>query len=292
MPAPVLLTPTDPESADVSPDAVQLAQTLSLTVSLKRIEDLRRQIGQTKDLSLPRNLRQDFAEAKLEAIETIEQTRLEIDFVSAEIEEELAGYQELLQSYSTRRNEQVNRINAYSFRVNGALWAVAEALDIPTYNHPRYSISSGTVGILAGLVPSAFSLYALRAPESHYSRMSYPNMLSKLFGYETIPRIRYPASVWSYLNAKPPESSKSRLDIMIEHWHQDKYIVSLRKSDQTAALNALTGYRQDEVTIDLLADRLTMLRITKAVVMQMNRPLLELSMIVRGSKRFGQVSGS
>jgi hypothetical protein len=290
VPIPIFILPTDPNTQTVSPDAVQLAQILGLTEKLKLIQDLRRQAEQGQ--RLPVDLRQDLADARLDVLETIGQARLDIDFVSAEVEEELAAAQELLHVYSAARNDRIDRLNAYGFRVNGVMWAVAEAFDIPTYKTPKYSIPSGTIGILAGLVPSAFSLYALRAPESRYVRQSYPNMLSKIFDYPTIPRIEYPTSVWTYLNSKPPEEpSESRRSIMIDYWLHDQNIRSLRgsvhgKTIKTPDLDTLTGTKQNNVTIQMLSDRLTMLRETRAVVMQMNRPLLELNMVSRGLKRF------
>jgi hypothetical protein len=287
LPIPDYQIPTDPNSTSVSPNAVQLAEALGLTETLKRLAQLRQEISSMKGQKIPIELREDLNDARLNVIETVEQTRLDIDFVSSEIEQELAVNQELLQIYTNRQFDRINRINAYSFRVNGALWAIAEALDIPTYSHPRYSISSGTVGILAGLVPSAFSLYALRAPAAHYGRYPYPNMLSKIFDYPTIPRIEYPACVWTYLNTKPAgEATKTRLDILNGIWHHDSNIHFLHQHDQKKALDLLTGVNQQGVSIDLLSDRITMLRLTRAMVMQMNRPLLELSMSARGLKNF------
>jgi hypothetical protein len=269
----------------VSPDAVQLAQILGLTDKLRLIQDLRRQADSAQGQKLPLDLRQDLSDARVDVLETIAQARLEIDFVSAEIEEELAASQELLHVFSAARNDRIDRLNAYGFRVNGVMWAVAEAFDIPTYKTPKYSIPSGTIGILAGLVPSAFSLYALRAPDSRYVRQSYPNMLSKIFDYPTIPRIEYPGSVWTYLNSKPPaEPSSTRREIMIDYWLHDQNIRCLHGRFKTPDLDTLIGAKQNNVTIQMLSDRLTMLRETRAVVMQMNRPLLELNMVTRGVK--------
>jgi len=288
VPIPIFIEPTDPNSPTVSLDAVQTAGILGLTEKLKLIQNLRHQMDSSNGQKLPMELRQDLTEARLDCLETIAQARLEIDFVEAEIEEELAGMQELLHVYSSARNDRIDRLNAYGFRVNGVMWAVAEAFDIPTYKTPKYSIPSGTIGILAGLVPSAFSLYALRAPDSRYKRKSYPNMLTKIFDYPTIPRVEYPSYVWTYLNSKPPaEPSKTRRQILIEYWAHDQNISSLDATgkSKTPDLDTLTGASQTSVTIRMLSDRLTMLRETRAVVMQMSRSLLELNMVTRGIKR-------
>jgi len=287
VPIPIFSWPTDPNASEASPDAVQVAEILGIADKLKMIDDIHHQYDPAKGQKMPIETRQDLLEARTEVLECIEQARLEIDFVCAEMEEELAGSQELLHVYTSARNDRIDRLNAYGFRVNGVMWAVAEAFDIPTYAKPKYSIPSGTIGILAGLVPSAFSLYALKAPDIRYARQSYPNMLSKIFDYPTIPRIEYPNSVWTYLNSKPQsEASNTRREILIGYWIRDRNIHSLHNASKTPDLDTLTGARQTNVTIQMLSDRLTMLRETRAVVMQMNRPLLELNMVARGKKRF------
>lgn len=278
--------PTDPASDTLSPDAVQIAELLSITDKVKRVQNL---LSKTKSEARPDLAsRQELTEAKLDVIEVIEQTRLDIDFVSAEIEEETAGGSELYQAYTTERDNRINRLNAYGFRTNGVLWAVAEGLDIPTYNRPKYSIPSGSIGIVAGLVPSLFSLWALRSlPGENYDRIAYPNMLTKLFGFPTVPRIEYPESVWQYLNAKPSgEAVKTRIDIMIAHWLEDKNLPGFTKKDSQPQKLTLCGHDNSHLTLGLVSQRLVMLRELRAVVAQMNRPLLELSMVVRGRKRF------
>ena len=162
-------------------------------------------------------------ELKFDVIESVEETRLQIDFVLAEIDDEQAILNEASRTYGADRDNRVNRANLASFRTNGVLWAVAEALDIYTYKSPRLSISSGTVGILAGIAPSVFSAYAVHSSGGrHYSRQSYPNILSKFYDFPTLPRIDFPDIVWQYFNSCPYEETKSRRELMKEHWYQDK----------------------------------------------------------------------
>jgi hypothetical protein len=222
-------------------------------------------------------------------VETIEQTRLEIDFTQAELAVDVSVQNELLRAYTEARDKRVNDVNKWSFRTNGALWAVAEALDIPTYNRPRYSISSGTVGILAGLVPSVFSMVALHGLKGgHYEDTSRPNMLCKIFDYPTTPQIEYPDSVVAFLHSVPANHPdwKPRIDYMIDRWALDENIHSFTDKNSREQLNALTGFEQSKLTINLVSDRLTILQQLSAVIYQMNRPLLELMMVVRGTKHF------
>lgn len=291
---PTFVSPADPNSEAVSEDAVQLAEILGLTAKFAILKDLKQKLRDNAGETSALELRQEVSECKLEIIEIIEQARFDIDFVFAEIEAEQAWVEELLQVYTSERDRRINNANVQAFRVNGALWAVAEALSIPTYRQPRYSIPAGAIGIVAGVVPSMFSLYAIKSMDSDkYKRESYPNILSKIFDYPTLPRIDYPSSVWRYLNAAPAGSGSAsdgdkriRLRMLKDHWIADPNVQTFVEGHGEKELDLITGKNQSRVSISLLTDRLIMLREVKAVVFGMNRPLRELSMVERGTKHF------
>ncbi len=279
--------PSDPNSTEVSPVAIQIAGILGIESDLRRFEQLRTNLASTTSSKTDLEARQELTDLKLEMISAIEQARLDIDFVVAEMEDEHVRLLELYQAGNDEQQKRINRANINAFRTNGVLWAVAEGLSIPTYKHPMYSIPSGTVGIIAGIVPSVFSLYAMHPPTEYYKHSSYPNMLCKIFDYPTIPRTEYPNSVWAFLNAKPiGEPTRSRREILIEHWLADKNIHTLKKRDDRDRLDSLTGTKQSLVSPDELSDRLLMLRETNSIVLQINRPLMELMMLIRGQKQF------
>jgi hypothetical protein len=223
-PHPLFALETSLDSRDVSRETMQLGEIIGVLEPLRRLQMLRRR--RTSGGALTGEEWQEYMSLRLDVTERIEQTRLDIDFVQSEIDEEMAGGHEIYETYSNQRDALINRANAYSFRTNGVLWAVAEALDIPTYSRPRYSISSGTIGILAGLVPTAFSLYALHHEAGkHYQRKPYPNMLCKLFGEPVLFRNDYPSSIWKYLSAVPDGGTRSRKDMLVEYWMEDKNIL-------------------------------------------------------------------
>src|SRR5262249_4399511 len=139
---PIFESPSDPNSFDLSPDAVQYSDALGLTGKLKRLDELRKQLEQFKGQKAPLELRQDVIELKTDLMASIQQARLEIDFVVAEIEEEETIFEESLRAYTSERDARVNKANLWAFRTNGALWAAAEALDIPTYRTAKLSIPS------------------------------------------------------------------------------------------------------------------------------------------------------
>jgi hypothetical protein len=279
---------TDITSEIASPEAVSLARQLDLVPRFKRLQQLRSDMNALGESKPSSESRLELSEVKEEIIETIEQTRLEADYVQAELSVEIAAQNELLRELTSYRDHIVNRANQWSFRTNGALWAIGEALDIPTYSHPRYSISSGTIGILAGLVPSVFSIFAIHASAGpHIDRAPRPNLLAPLFQFPTtIRRLEYPKSVWDFLHSPPSSnpSGKSRLDMLVGHWVEDSNIHLFSDKCSNRQIEEITGVTAQSTTINLVSDRLNMLDQLHALINHMNRPLLELMMVVRGTK--------
>jgi hypothetical protein len=286
-PQPILMSKSDPYTPGLSQEALQLCEILHVTDKLEQIQRLQQELEQPDGQRAPIESKQKLADLKVDLLTIIEETRLEIDFVVSEIEEENARFEETLQTFSDERDRRVNKAYNWAFRTNGALWAVAEGLDIPTYSSPRYSIPSGTIGIVAGLVPSLFSAYALRAEGGkRYEKAAFPNMLSKIYGLPTHEGIEYTESVWTYLNSPTPGPDKrTRKEILINHWIDDKNISIFKHGMTKQDLILLTGAEQPMVTIDLIKDRLTMLREVEAVTLQMSRPLLEINMVLQGKKK-------
>lgn len=281
---------SDPHSLELSPDAMQLADALQLSDRFLKLKQLQKRAqSEASQGSVSLELRQDISETRIEIIELIEQTRLDIDFAAAEIEEEQASVEEVLKFYINERDERVFRSNLWSFRTNGVLWAACEGFSIPTYKYPKLSIPSGTLGIIAGLLPSVFSLVALRsAGGKHYEREPQPNMLSKVYNLPTTPRIEYPPSVWAHLNSPAAGDTRTRRETLMKHWVNNQNIRTLRTGVSDGKIKRLAGVDQRDITIDLLTDRASMLRDLKSCVMQMTRPLMELSMCLRDKK---QLSG-
>jgi len=295
VPAAPVLSNLDLNSSTLSVGAQRLAKQLGLIPSFTRLEQLRKQVQLSKGEKLPLEVRQDLLEVKQEIMEKIEQTRLDIEFVQAGLSVEIAIQDELLHAFEADRDKRMNANYLWSFRTNGALWAVAEGLDIPTYNHPRYSIPSGTIGIVAGLIPSIFSIVAIReAKGGRYEREARPNILSKIFDYPPPPEMDFPKSVWTWVNTPIANgvSTKSRLGELIDRWTEDKYMQMFSDRNSRAQLDIITGAVRSRLTLQLISDRLAMLRQVSAMIAMMNRPLLELMMVVRGEKSTGLLKES
>ena len=216
-------------SLSVSQDSLQLAKQLGIVPLFHRLHDLENKLKTLDNQQSLEglSLRQDLLETRQQIFYILGQTCMEVQYVTAEIDDEHNLYTELLNTYTTDRDRTVAWSNMVSFVTNGALWAIGEAFDIPTYRYPKLSIPSGTVSILAGVVPSIASIYAMHVIGGHrYSADADPNMLAKIFDYSVPPALDYPESVWTYLNS--PEAAddqgKTRRELIINRWVSDKNI--------------------------------------------------------------------
>ncbi len=282
------LPPCDLKDKAVSRDALPLADLLKLTEPLRQLQTLRDQAQSYPVGSVPHELHEQIRDLKEDITDKIEQTRLEIDFTQAELAVDIAIQSELLRAYSEDRDKKVNAATVWGLRTNGVLWAIAESLDIPTYKQPRYAIPSGSIGIVAGVVPGLFSLLAVHEEKGdRYQGKTRPNMLSKIFGYPTTPQIEFPDSIMAYLRTVPVKvpGGQPRLDYLISRWEVDENIHSFTDIHSKQQLDVITGAVESNLTIQIVSDRLTMLQQLSAVVYQINRPLLELMMVVTGTKR-------
>lgn len=292
VPTQILKTGINLTERSVSPNGVQVAEIIGITPVLNKLQDLRGRVSQIKGAAPTLEnlaLRQDYIDTQMEARQAIEQANLEVEYVLAEITSERNLYGEILASLTSRRDKLVARSNAASFYTNGALWAIGEAFDIPTYRVPKYSIPSGTVSILAGVVPSVFSLWAMHQYNGKkLTSEQDPNMLAKLFDYPINREVDYPAAIITFLNSVPPDgtSKKTRKDQLIDRWIADDNIHSFTDRKSKAQLDAITaGSSQKKgLSIDVLGARQDMLEQLASEVLKMKRMLLELSLAAKGDK--------
>jgi hypothetical protein len=292
LPTQILKSGINLNSTNISPNSAQLAEQTGLMPVLARLNDIRPQMAALKSAeptldNLQR--RQEYCELEERAQQIVGQTNLEIDYVLAEINAERNLYGEILTAMTSKRDKLVARSNAASFYTNGVLWAVGEAFDIPTYRAPRLSIPSGTVSILAGVVPSFFSLWAMHQYNGQKKESeNEPNMLAKLFNYPVNNEVDYPASVITFLNSVPPDgiSKKTRKEQLIDRWLTDQNIPSFTDRNNRKVLDCITASVSHEkgLSIETLSARQDMLQQLSSEVMKMKRLLLELSMAGHGDK--------
>ncbi len=292
VPTQILRTGINLSVQQISPNTRQLADILKITPLLKKIQDKRESLGEKDEFLTIDDLRNSHRLALnvIDAMQIIQEANLAVDFTLAEISAEQNVYTDILGNYQSSRDKAVFKTNALSFITNGALWAVCEGLDIPTYARPRYSISSGTTGILAGIIPSVASAYALyQLDGKHRPSEVDPNMLAKIFNYPINPDIDYPNSVWQFLNSVPADErgTQTRRDLLIERWVTDKNIPNFTDRSSKDQLDVITASvsRSKGLSIATLNVRQVMLKQLSAEILKMKRMLLELSMVVHGEKR-------
>jgi hypothetical protein len=291
IPKQILRTGNDLNSADVSANSRQLADILKLTPLLERNQQLRAKIDPTNFDPTIENvaLGQQLIACISESTQIIQEANLSVDFTLAEIQAEQNIYNEILNTYSGDRDKATLRTNAISYILNGALWSVCEGLAIPTNTHPNLTMPSGVTGILAGIIPSIASIYALKQLSGKKQTSEQdPNMLAKIFDYPVTPEIDYPRSVWDFLNTTQvgETSGKTRRILLIERWVADKNIPEFTESTASKQLDVITASvpRKKALNIATLNTRLAMLQQLSAEILKMKRMLLELSMVVHGEK--------
>lgn len=292
-PKQILKTGVSLSAVGLSPNSMQLAKNIGLDDTLTRINSLSEQVARNgTDVSLQSlSQRQDLRETKQKARLVIQKTNLEIDATAAQMTAEKELYKEILTKFKDDRDKAIAMTNAVSFISNGALWAVTEALVIPTYKYPVYNVPAGIVGIPAGLVPSAASMYTLKliGGKKKTSEVE-PNMLAKVFDYPTNSEVEYPQSVWTFLNETPADepNGKSRIKQLTERWIADSNMPAFTQRDSRKQLDVLTASvsQRKGLTIDTLTARTVMLDQLLAEIMKMKRMLLELEMAADGDKRF------
>ncbi len=292
-PSQILRSGVSLTTTGLSPNSMQLAANIGLLPVLDRISDLQRQASESGNDQSLRSLyiKQDLADARLAARMIVQKTNLEIDATAAEIEAEKEVYNEILTTFKADRDKAIARTNALAFISNGALWAVTEALVIPTYKHAIYNVPAGIVGIPAGVVPSFASMYTFMLVNGKKKTSEVePNMLAKLFNYPTTPEIEYPNSVWTFLNQVPAETpnSKKRLDQIIDRWIADANMSAFTDRNSKKQLDVLTASAAHKkgLTINTLTARTIMLDQLVCEIDKMKRMLLELNMVALGEKRY------
>jgi hypothetical protein len=298
IPKKILLTGTDLKDPYLSPNAMQLAEQLKLTSIFAQMQTLKEKLDSGKlDSQEYLQTRMQYMEAKQRAVEVIQKTELEVDFVLAEIADEQNLYSELLASFLDRRDRKIAIISALSFGLNGSLWAVAEAFTIPTHRQPRLSITAGIMGILAGIVPSIASAYALKeVTGGRYSAPAEPNMLAKFFNHPITLENEYPKSIWDFLNMVPAQEpgAASRRDQIIQRWIADKNIPHFTGNKAKDQINIITASvpQKRKLTIAVLRERLEMLQQLGGEVAKINRLLLELMLVVTGEKQLRPIQSN
>jgi hypothetical protein len=283
IPNPILATGSDLNSGKLSPNAIALAKQLNVYDQLANLPNLRARAasGNSSD-------RMESLDQCKNVSEQLRQTELDVSYTLSEILDEQGLYTELIGSYSSERDKLIAYTNMVNWGTNGALWAIAEAYDIPTYHEPRLALQSGIFGILGGIVPSFAAFLTLKEVAGRkHSAPASPNSLSQLFDRPASHSVQFPDSVWTFLNSPPADNpNKKRKELIIDRWVADSNLSELTNRTSGKQIDALCGTTEQKksVTLSLLSSRNAMLSQLASEIFKMQRLLNELEMSLRGQK--------
>ena len=111
-------------------------------------------------------------------------------------------------------------------------------------------------------------------------------MMTELYDIPTIPRVEFPNVIWRWLNSSTSDDKRSRRQIMLNHWRDDRNMHVFSDGINHQKFLLLTGNENYRTDMKLNSDKLIMMGQLKAVTLQMSRPLLEICMAARGKKHF------
>lgn len=260
---------------DLSAGAEQLAQIMGITGDIEALKQLHSSDQSNLENQLRRmNVRQTMMEDLLTQ-------SFEIRGVLAEIDQEMAEADDL-RAYLERRRDKSIRLNTIAnFLSGGITGIVSGAIDMGEVNRfAPISIDTGE-----GIVQTAIALYALKQQNGEKRLMEgVPNKLAKVLDLK--PASDYPENIWKYLNSVAPNHTKTRKEVMVEHWAKSGMIERAKMRGRKDHLTHIAGNTPKVViSIDLLDARAAMLSDLKACISEMDVYLSELLQILRRARQ-------
>ena len=224
----------------------------------------------------------DLVGIRLELVETMMLSFLEIRDVAASLDVEIAKYDSEATYLEGRRDKGIRYNNIINFTSGGAMQMIGSAVQIGTKTAIQNAGNELEVvqAALQTLI-AAYALKQLKGPVRSVERK--PNMLAPILGRTPVDYNKYPPPVWQYLNDKPPGSTETRRELLILHWVKLGRIPPPGKAGSNKVLDSLAGTIPLEkgVTIDLLRDRIPMLIDVRSVVTTSTQPLREIMTFIR-----------
>lgn len=272
-------------ASELTPEALRLAAELGIDSDLEKLLKLSHEHKQspqplsTSDLLKALILKQSLTE-------TVVYESFEVRSCLSNLETEIAQADDL-QAFLEERRDKVIRLNTIANFISGGVTGiVGGALKMGSVNEQ----SANGIDTGEGITQTALALLALKQQAGEKKIVDgTPNMLTKLFDLNAVHTQRdYPPSVWNYLTSVPESSSTglTRQQSLMKRWQDLKVINSKNSQKQRKeAIGHITGtHPQPIVSIDLLDARSAMLHDVRAIVSEMDHPLLELMQAIRSVK--------
>jgi hypothetical protein len=158
-----LTAPLIKQTVSIDADLLPIATTIGIAEYVTLLPKLRRRLNDMAPTNTLDRLtaRQDLSETQEQMMRAVFKANMEVDYMLARFDAETNTFSQLLQNLTSNRDKDVMVSSILAQLTNAALWSLSCSYTIASTHHPTYSYSDGIVGITAGLVPSAFSLYAL-----------------------------------------------------------------------------------------------------------------------------------
>ncbi|CAN5482602.1 hypothetical protein BH11CYA1_BH11CYA1_40850 [soil metagenome] len=269
----------------LTPEGLRLAHLLGIN---KDLESLLKATGgreQTTLSSSSDNLLKNLL-LKQSLTESVVSESFEVRSCLSNLETEIAQADDL-QAFLEERRDKVIRLNTIAnFLSGGVTGIVGGALKIGGANEQ----SANGIDTGEGITQTALALLALKQQAGEKKIVEgTPNMLTKLFDINASHSQRdYPPSVWIYLTSVPENSTTglTRQQTLMKRW-EDLKVINTKASQRQRkeVIGHITGtHQQPIVSIDLLDARSAMLHDVRAVVSEMDHPLLEIMQTIRQAK--------
>jgi hypothetical protein len=280
-----LTPPLIKQTVSMDADLLPIATTIGITDYVTRLPQLRQRLS---DMGPTNNLerltaRQDLLETQEQLMRSVFKANMEVDYMLARIDAETNIFSQLLQDLTSKRDKDVMVSSILAQLTNAALWSLSCSYTYASVHHPSYSYTDGVVGIAAGLVPSAFSLYALYQLQGPKRNLRVdPNILNPMFATPVSADVDYPAVVKTYLSERPAGRTfgPTRKERILQLWHEKGYLPSSSNKhlfEEKEDILAGTISKKAALTIKMLQIRLLMLSDLRCEVIQLKKQFLGLT---------------
>jgi hypothetical protein len=285
-----LTAPLIKETVSMDADLLPIATTIGISEYVTRLPQLRRRLNDMGPTNTLERLiaRQDLLETQEQMMRSVFKANMEVDYMLARIDAETNVFSQLLADLESKRDKGVMASTILANLTNAALWSVSCSYTIASTHHATYSYDDGINGIVAAIVPSAFSLYALYQLQGPKRNLQVdPNILNPMFAAPVSRDVAYPAVVNTYLGERPGGRTfgPTRKERLLKLWSEKGYLPSSKNQhlfQEKEDILAGTISKKAAVTIKMMQIRLLMLTDLRCEVIQLKKQFLGLTNVADG----------
>lgn len=257
---------------DLSPQAQEVARDLGITGDIEKLLEAMDNAPDEKPTLETLDLRSRL-------LEKILISEFEIRNVLSKIDQEATFINELRDVLEDSRETRVQKNAVANFMITGSFEILAAALELGGEGMRVPATLNAMLGNIAQVGISAASLRLVRG-----ERVTDPvgDMLIPVLTGHPDPRY-YPESIWEYVTDPNVPGGPTRVQQLIDRWVRLKKVevVSTKSGTTTIRVRTAPKRRTNTNTIASLEDRALMLADVRALISQMDGPLLEILLWIR-----------